>query len=149
MKPSRKLFVGIAASTVLIPGALLITSSPASAQVTQLKVGVPTLGPLGATLSVRLTFTCDTALNVAFGDVIVSQVSGHKLAQGVGTFVNAFPGVPCTGRSEGMTLKVVPVGSFAFKQGRAIEGADLTVFDPVAGTLATRSVSGQAVRIAK
>ena len=132
--------------------ALVLLSSPASASVipTQLSIGQPKLGPLGASVSVPLTFTCDPTLNVAFGDASVTQVSGHKLAQGSGTFVNNFPGVPCTGASETISVAVNAFGGFAFKQGhKAIAGADLTVFDPVSGNLSTTSVTGQAVTIRK
>ncbi len=137
-------------------GALALMSSPASAKhrttsvTSQLSIGQAQLGPLGASVSVPLTFTCDPTLNVAFGDASVTQVSGHKLAQGSGSFVNAFPGVPCTGTSETVTLQVNVFGAFAFKQGKkAIGSADLTLFDPVAGTLSATSVTGQAITITK
>jgi hypothetical protein len=135
-------------------GALALVSSPASASTplipTQLSIGQVQLGPLGASVSVALTFTCDPSLNVAFGDASVTQVSGHKLAQGTGSFVNNFPGVPCTGASETVTVNVNAFGGFAFKQGnKALGSADLTVFDPVSGTLSTTSISGQPVTITK
>ena len=135
-------------------GALALLSSPASASTTliptQLSIGPVQLGPLGASVSVALTFTCDPSLNVAFGDASVTQVSGHKLAQGSGTFVNNFPGVPCTGASETVSVGVNAFGGFAFKQGhKAIASADLTVFDPVSGNLSTTSITGQAVTIRK
>jgi hypothetical protein len=132
--------------------ALALLSSPASASTipTQLSIGQAQLGPLGASVSVTLTFTCDPTLNVAFGDASVTQVSGHKLVPGVGSFINNFPGVPCTGASETVTLQVNASGSFAFKQGhKAIASADLTVFDPVSTNLSTTSVTGQAITITK
>jgi hypothetical protein len=80
----------------------------------------------------------------------VTQVSGHKLAQGSGSFTNAFPGVPCTGASETVTVQVPASGGFAFKSGRkAIASADLTLFDPVSDILSTTSLTGQAITIAK
>ncbi len=135
-------------------GALALLSSPASATATliptQLSIGQVQLGPLGASVSVAITFTCDPSLNVAFGDASVTQVSGHKLAQGSGSFVNNFPGVPCTGVSETVTVNVTAFGGFAFKQGnKALGSADLTLFDPVSGTLATTSISGQTITITK
>ena len=137
-------------------GALALMSSPASAKhrttsvSTQLSIGQVQLGPLGASVSVPLTFTCDPTLNVAFGDASVTQVSGHKLAQGSGFFENDFPGVPCTGASETVAVQVDASGSFAYKQGKkAIGNADLTLFDPVSGTLSTTSVTGQVVTITK
>jgi hypothetical protein len=136
--------------------AVALLSSPASAKhrtssvSTQLSIGQVQLGPLGASVSVPLTFTCDPTLNVAFGDASVTQVSGHKLAQGAGSFLNNFPGVPCTGASETVTVKVSASGSFAFKQGKkAIASADLNLFDPVSGNLSTTSVTGQAITITK
>jgi hypothetical protein len=89
-------------------------------------------------------------LNVAFGDASVTQVSGHKLAKGSGNFVNNFPGVPFPGASETVTVNVNASGAFAFKQGKkALGSADLTLFDPVAGTLSTTSISGQTITITK
>jgi hypothetical protein len=127
--------------------ALALMPSSASAQ-TQLSIGQPKLGPLGASVSVPLTFTCARSLNVAFGDVSVTQVSGHKLAQGSGFFVNDFPGVPCTGVSETLTVQVIAFGGFAFKKGnKALASADLTLFNPVTGNLPTTSITGVAVTI--
>ena len=132
--------------------ALALLSSPASASSvpTHLSIGQAQLGPLGASVSVSLRFRCDPTLNVAFGDASVTQVSGHKLAQGSGSFENNFPGVPCTGASETVTLQVNASGAFAFKPStKAIASADLTVFDPVSGNLSTTSVTGQPVTITK
>jgi hypothetical protein len=132
-------------------GSLALMASPASAQVaTQLSIGQPRLGPLGASVSVPLTFTCDPTLNVAFIDASVTEVSGHKLTQGSGSIFNDFPGVPCTGVSQTVTVPVNAFGSFAFKKGnKAIGSADLTLFDPVSGNLFTTSITGQRVSIAK
>jgi hypothetical protein len=140
------------ALVVAIPiSALALLTSPASAATpTQLSIGQATVGPLGTSVSVPLTFTCDPTLNVAFGDANVTMVSGHKLAQGAGSFTNAFPGVPCTGASETITVQVNAFGAFAFKHSnKAIASADLTVFDPVSGSLSTTSITGQAITIAK
>ncbi len=95
-----------------------------------------------------LRFTCDPTLNVAFGDVSVVQVSGHKLAQGTGSFTNAFPGVPCTGVSEKVTVQVNASGAFAFRKGdKALASADLSLFDPVSGNLSTTSIKGRAITL--
>jgi hypothetical protein len=140
--------MSVVALPVAVTGVLLITSLPASAQISQLAIGAPTLGPpKGATISVPLNFTCDVGQNVAFGDVFMTQVSGHKLSQGAGNFENPPPGVPCTGAPESVTVSVVATGAFTFKSGTAVASADLTVFDPVSGALTTDSVTGQAVRI--
>ena len=53
----------------------------------------------------------------------MTQVSGHKLAQGAGSFVNNFPGVPCTGASETVNVQVTAFGSFAFKHGKKALGS--------------------------
>src|SRR4029079_997064 len=54
----RALVVPIALS------ALVLISSPASALIsTQLSIGQPKLGPLGASVSVPLRFTCDPSFN--------------------------------------------------------------------------------------
>ena len=80
----------------------------------------------------------------------MTQVSGHKLAQGTGNFENNFPGVPCTGASETVTVNVNALGGFAFKQGKkALGSADLTLFDPVSQNLSTTSISGQSITITK
>ena len=144
----------IAIGAAIALGATTLMSSPAFANgtpiPTKLSIGQTKLGPLGASVVVSLTFTCDRKVNIAFGDVGVTQVSGHKLTQGSGTFTTAFPGVPCTGRSETMTVQVNASGGFAFRKGkRAIGSADLTVFDPVSGNLSTSSISGQALVITK
>ena len=128
---------------------LLFVAAPASAQVNQISVGTPTLGSKGITVNVPLTFVCDTDFNVAFGDVNVVQSSGHKLAQGTGSFVNDFPGVPCTGSPQSVTVSVPSTSSFAFKQGSAFANADVTVFDPVTLDLITEVAPLQSVRIRK
>jgi hypothetical protein len=140
-------------SALVVPvavAAVALLSSPASASSvpTHLSIGQVRLGPLGASVSIRIRFTCDPTLNVAYGDASVTQVRGHKLgAQGSGSFTNSFPGVPCTGAAETVTMQANAFGSFAFKKGTAIASADLTVFDPVSGNLSTTSVIGQAVTI--
>jgi hypothetical protein len=144
-------------------GALALLSSPASARTartartatavlvpTHLSIGQAELGRFGISVSVPLKFTCDPTLNVAFGDVSVTQVSGHKLAQGSGNFSNAFPGVPCTGALEKITVQVNASGAFAFRKGdKALGNADLFLFDPVLGNISTTSIVGQAIAITR
>ena len=144
---ARRLIMSGVALLVVVPGALLMSSLPASAQISQLTVGAPTLLLKAGSISVPLNFTCDVGQNVAFADVFVRQVSGHKLAQGAANFENPPPGVPCTGAPESVTM-TVPAGiAFTFKVGQAVASADFTVFDPVSGVLTTDSVTGQVVRI--
>jgi hypothetical protein len=140
--------------------ALALMASPASARTgrtatavlvpTHLSIGQAELGRFGISISVPLRFTCDPTLNVAFGDVSVTQVSGHKLAQGSGNFTNAFPGVPCTGAPEKITVQVNASGAFAFRKGeKALGNADLFLFDPVSGNLSPTSIVGQAIAITR
>jgi hypothetical protein len=150
------LTLGLVATSSVVGalGALALVSSPASAATasvsTQLSIGQVQLGPLGASASVLLVFRCDPSLNVAFGDVSVTQESGHKLAQGVGSFFNNFPGVPCTGASESVNVQVPDSGGFAFKRGnKSIASVDLNLFDPLSRQLSTTSITGQAITITK
>ena len=140
----RTIRAGLASLAVV---AVLLTPSAASAQVNDISVGPPRLGPLGASVNVQLSFTCDTNFNVAFGDVNVLQVFGHKLAGGTGSFINDFPGVPCTGSTQTVTVAVPSVTSFAFKQGTAVASADVTVYNPVTSDLITEFADVQATRI--
>lgn len=132
-----------------VAACVLVIPAAASAQVDQVSIGDPQLGPEGASVSVPLTIVCDVGYNIAFGDVSVAQSTGHKLALGFGSFSNDFPGVPCTGASQTVTATVTTATSFAFKQGKASGSADVSVFNPVTGDLPTESVGPQAIRIRK
>lgn len=148
MKPKK---LHVAATVVAVAFALGIVASPSGAQSisTQVTIGQATLVGKGAQVTVALTAVCDPSLNIAFGDVTASQVSGHKLAQGTGSFVNNFPGVPCTGTPEMIDVTVPSGTSFAFKQGNANIAADFTTFDPASGNLATTTVGPFTARITK
>lgn len=129
--------------------ALALMSSPASALTqTQLSIGHTQLGLYGLSVSVRIKFTCDPSLNVAFADVRVSEAIGHRLAQGSGSFSNNFPGNPCRGTLQTRAVRVEAFGAWIFEAGKkAVASADLTLFNPVSGALTTTSVIGQAVTI--
>lgn len=133
--------------------ALALLSSPASATTisTRVSFGQVRLGPLGASVYVPIVFKCDPSLNVAFGDASVTQLlTGHKLVQGSGSFVNNYPGVPCTGTTEKVTVQVITSGSIAYRRGdRAIASADFTVFDPVAQILTTTTLSQKPITISR
>jgi hypothetical protein len=144
MRSLRVLTVVAAVAT----GCVFSFVGPASAQVTtRLAVGPPHLVGKGAEVRVRLTATCDPSLNIAFGDVSVTQVSGHKLASGTGFFSNDFPGVPCTGSAQVVNVTVPSSTSFAFKKGSATESAELFTYNPVTGDLVPTAVGPRDVRI--
>jgi hypothetical protein len=132
--------VAIATAPVAVP-------SSALAQVDSLSVSDARLGPEGATVVVTLTVQCQPGWNIAFGDVSVAQSSGHKLAQGSGSFANAFPGVPCTGAPQSQDVTVSTSTSFAYKQGRATAIGNLTVFNPSTSSFVTESTGPQPLRI--
>jgi hypothetical protein len=141
-----RLFVAAA----MVTGSVFLVTGTASSQVsTQVSVGSAHLVAKGAQVDVQVTVVCDPSVNVAFVDATVSQVSGHKLAQGSGSFVNDFPGVPCTGSPQVVDITVPSFSSFAFKQGRATVNADFSTFDPVAFVLSTTTVGPLDVRITK
>ena len=137
--------------TALLSGSVLFVGvSASSAQIaTSLSVGHTTITGKGLAATVVLDFECDPSLNVAFGDATVSQVSGHKVSSGTGFFVNNFPGVPCTGGAETVTVSVPTGTSFAFKHGHATVSADLSVFDPVSGILTQVTAGPETVRLGK
>ena len=137
--------ITIAAGTLVFVG----VSSASAATPPTLSISPTTITNKGLSVSLTLTVVCDPSLNVAFGNATVSQVSGHKVAQGTGTFENDFPGVPCTGSAQTVALSVPTSTSFAFKQGNASASANLTLFDPVGGGLTTVTAGPQAVRLTK
>jgi hypothetical protein len=144
MRAFRVLIVVAAVMT----GSAFSLAAPASAQVaTHLSVGPPHLVGKGAEVNVKLTVVCDPSLNIAFGDVSVTQVSGHKLANGSGSFVNDFPGVPCTGSAQSVHVIVQSFTSFAYKQGSATASADVFTYNPVTGDLPETILGSRDVRI--
>ena len=143
----RLLRAGFGSIAIVI--GLLFAAAPASARIDQISLGTPQLGPRGITVVVPLTVTCDTDFNIAFGDVNIVQASGHKLAQGTGSFVNDFPGVPCTGSPQSVSVTVPSTSSFTLKQGNAFASADVTVFNPVTFDFITEFAPQQSVRLRK
>jgi hypothetical protein len=112
-------------------------------------VGQPTLAFNGIATNVTLDVVCDRSLNLAFVTASVAQVSGHKVAQGSNSIFENFPGVPCTGSNQIVTITVPTSSSFAFKQGNALESADVTLFDPVSGNFTDVTAGPTGVRITK
>jgi hypothetical protein len=137
--------------TAITVGVVLFAAVAPASATTPPSLSVATTGITnnGLSVNVTLNIVCDPSLNVAFGDAGVSQVSGHKVAQGTGSFVNNFPGVPCTGSTQTVALSVPTGTSFAFKQGSASVSADVTLFDPVSGNLTGFSSAPQDVRLTK
>jgi len=138
-----------AAIVSAIATAALAVPSSALAQIDSLSVSDARLGPEGATVVVTLTVQCQPGWNIAFGDVSVAQATGHKLAQGSGSFFNNFPGVPCTGAPQSQDVTASTFTSFAFKQGKATATGNLSVFNASTGSLVTESTGAQPIRIQK
>jgi hypothetical protein len=129
--------------------AALAIPSSALAQLDSVSVSNVRLGPEGATVSATLTVQCQTGWNIAFGNLTVSQATGHKLAQGSGSFSNIFPGVPCTGAPQSQDVSVSTFTSFAFKQGKAAGSGSLTLFNPTTFALPSFPIGPQETRITK
>ena len=143
----RLLKGGVAAA--LAATVLLSLSSVASAQIDQVTIGQPALQRDG-TVTVSLTYTCDVGVNAAFANVTVRQVSGHKLANGSGSFFSNFPGVPCTGSPQTFTGIVVDsFTSFVYKNGRATVSGTFTAFDPDTGQFFDEVIEPVTVRLHK
>jgi len=127
--------------------AALLAPSSALAQIESLSISQARLGAEGADVVVTMTYQCQTDYNVAFGDATVTQSRGNKLVQGSGSFVNDFPGVPCTGSPETREVVVTTFGSIPYKQGKAAVSANLSVFNPTTGTLTSESSGPLEIRI--
>jgi hypothetical protein len=142
-----RVFVGI---VVTVTSVLFVGVSASSAQTTNsLAFGQSTIAFNGLVVNTTLNIVCDPSLNIAFVNATIAEVSGHKVAQGTASFVNDFPGVPCTGSTQILSLTVVTSSSFAFKQGTAIGTADVTLFDPVGFTFTDVTAGPTGVRITK
>jgi hypothetical protein len=142
-----RVFVGL---VVTVASVSFVGVSASSAQTTNsLSIGRPTIAFNGLAVNTTLNVVCDPSLNIAFGSATIAEVSGHKVAQGTGSFFNDFPGVPCTGSTQTVALTVVTSTSFAFKQGRALASADVTLFDPVNFTFTDIAAGPNGVRITK
>ena len=141
MRYSRAVMV-----TATAVGAFLVPSS-AVAQITSISMGQARLGPQGASVSLPVTVGCEADWNLAFGTVSVLQSTGHKLAQGSGSFFENFPGIPCASPITNQTT-VADSSSFAFKQGKATATANVEVFNPTTASFFDETVS-QSIRISK
>ena len=111
--------------------AALVVPATAGAQITSLSVSVGNLQAQGTEVPMQVAFQCnDPSLDVAFVGANLTQVSGHKLAQGSGSF--GFPdNVPCDSTFS-VAFTVRAQGAFAYKQGNAMVSVDVLLFDPAA-----------------
>jgi hypothetical protein len=124
---------------------VLLVPATAIAQITSVSLTGGQLGAQGASVSLQVTVQCDPAWNFAFADASVVQATGHKLAQGTGSFFSSYPGVPC---GTPANLTVNDSSPFAFKKGRASATATVTVFNPSTFEFADQTVT-QDIRITK
>jgi hypothetical protein len=107
------------------------------------------LGLQGASVTIPLTVRCQAGWNIAYGDAYVVQADGDKLAQGAGSFSNAYPGVPCTTGPQTMTIAVFDSSPWVFGTGSAAARGDLTVYNPATGELVTSNIDPQAMKIVR
>ena len=142
MRVRRK--VGAAALGGMV---VVLLAGCAPAPVTDITYGNPRLGLEGASVQLLVTFKCQPGLNVAFGDALVSQSHDGKLAQGFGSFSKSFPGVPCTGGTQGGRITVFNDSPWSFREGSAAVAGDVVLFNPDTGDLPTVSVDPQAIKI--
>jgi hypothetical protein len=130
--------------SAIILGASVFPSS-AFAQITSISIGNAQLTANGASVSVPVTVQCEAGWNLAFGNLGITQVSGHRLTSGFGSFSENFPGVPCS-TPVAVLLTVNASGSFAFKQGTASATANVEVFNPSTFAFFSQTIS-QTIRI--
>lgn len=128
----------VAAASFLVP-------ATAVAQINSISVTGGQLVAQGASVALQVTVQCDPGYNLAFIDANVTQVSGHKLAQGQGFFGANYPGVPC-GTPTNVTVNAS--GSVAFKNGNATATVNVTVFNPTTFSFASQT-STQTIRLTK
>ncbi len=135
----------------LILGALavvmLLVAGCAVGPIRRISIGDGRLGLQGASVTLPVIVECDEDWNLAFASVNVVQANGPRLAQGSGGFFNEFPGVPCTGRPQTLTVTVDNTSPWVFRRGTAAVSAEITVYQPGPGDLTSRSVEPQEIRI--
>jgi hypothetical protein len=98
------------------------------------------LGAEGGSVDVIVTFKCNPEWNIAFGSLRLIQSDDGRLAQGTGGFSKVFPGVPCTGRTQGVKYSVLNFSPWSFDDGDAAVEGNLVVFDPVNGVLTETTI---------
>ena len=119
---------------------VLLASGCAPNPVQRVTFGDATLGLEGASVRLTVTVTCQRGWNLAFGFVHVAQNNDGRLAQGFGSFSNEFPGVPCTGSAQTMSILVRNSSPWAFRRDDAAADAEIDVFNQTTGSLVTKVV---------
>lgn len=142
MRFRKSLVAGaIAAPMVLLTGC--------TGPVQQISFGTGSLGLEGASITLPLRVQCQTGWNIAFGDVIIAQANGQRLAQGFGSFVNDFPGVPCTGARQTVQVVVFNFSPWIFNEGGAAASGDVTVYNPDSTELVTKVADPREIAVIK
>jgi hypothetical protein len=139
MRYLRSAFLG---ATVVLA---LLGPATAAAQITSVSLTAGQLAAQGASVPLQVTVQCDPGWNFAFATATVTQVSGHRLAQGAGSIFEPFPGVPC-GTPANLTID--DSSPFAFKQGDATANVTVAVFNPATSSLVEQTVT-QNIRLTK
>ena len=131
-------------SAAIVTTALVLPST-ALAQVDSVSVSDARLGPDGTTLAVTAVVQCEPGWFLFGMFIDVTQVSGHKIARGSGSFF------PSTSTSCPVT-EVIPVsnfGAFAFKNGKATATATVGVSNPSTGGSVVQILTTEPFRIRK
>lgn len=115
---------------VVAIGAVMLLVTGCGAPVQKITFGDGSLGLQGASITVPLVIKCRPGWNIAYGDANIAQASGDKLAQGFGTFENVYPGVPCTGNPQLVSVVVFDSSPWVFRVGTAAASGDVSVYNP-------------------
>ena len=142
MRVRRPLFFGVILAVVVLLAAGC-TPNPVS----RASFGDARLGLQGASVRLPLRVQCQQGWNLAFGDVRVAQNNDGRLAQGFGFFENDFPGVPCTGSTQTISITVLNSSPWVFRRGEAAADGVVTVFNEQQGQLVDKTIDPQEIDI--
>jgi hypothetical protein len=119
-------------SAILAATATLALVVPATAGAnTSISVSIGHLLAQGTEVPMQVDVTCDPGFDFAFVEASLTQVSGHKLAQGSGAFFSpGNPGTPCASSPISTTFTIGANGAFTFKEGDATASFDVVLVDP-------------------
>ena len=127
--------------------AVLLVAGCAPSPIQSVSFGDARLGLQGGSVRLPVRVTCQRGWNLAFGDVHVAQNNDGRLAQGFGFFENDFPGVPCTGDRQTISVLVTNSSPWVFKRGEAAADGTIAVFNEQTFELIDRSVDPQEIDI--